>query len=499
VEFFVKPWAHQAEAITRAEALDEFALFFDVGTGKTCTAINILRHKFNLERRILRTLVLGPPIILKNWKDEFAMHSKLKPDQVIVLHGSATNRMKLLKRYGYDSNGNRTGRIFVTNYESLGMEELFEAIKAWHPEFLIADESHKLKDLKALRTKRACQLAIEEFDKKTKALIRPAPKYKLALTGSPILNSPMDIFSQYLFLDGGKTFGRNFFVFRSTYFYDKNAGMPKHRYFPDWQPIPAMMEVMNEKIFAKAAKAKKADCLDLPPFIKKKLYVQLTPKQRKMYEELKAEFVTWMEREGKDPSPIVAQLAITKALRLMQLTTGFVKTESGEEIQFAENPRLDALEELLKEKTPEHKVIIWAVWRENYVQLRGLCEKLKLSYVEVTGDIPAQKRFEFVEKFNTDPDCRVFISHPGAGGIGINLVSKCDVPSDIAVNYSRNFSLEHSIQAEARNYRGGAEKFESVVNYDFLAENSIDEVIDNCLSEKIKISERVLREISSKI
>jgi hypothetical protein len=82
-------------------------------------------------------------------------------------------------------------------------------------------------------------------------------EYRYLLTGTPILNSPLDIFSQYRALDSGKTFGKSFFAFRAHYFYDKNANMPRHVHFPNWQIRPTSYDELNEKIYAKAMRVEK--------------------------------------------------------------------------------------------------------------------------------------------------------------------------------------------------------------------------------------------------
>ncbi len=496
---FSSLWKHQQKAVLAANLLEYYALLMDPGVGKTATLIHILRGKMNDERRILRTLIFGPPIILKNWADEWKMHSRLDPAKVVLLTGSQDQRIAKFRKNAYNSDGSRTGAVFVTNYEALSMERLYAEFERWHPECLVADESQKIKDFKAKRTKLACALACEQYDKKTKKLIRPAPRYKYILTGTPILNTPMDIFTQFWFLDGGKTFGRNFFAFRGTYFRDRNAGMPKDKHFPDWVPIPEKLQQMNELIYLKASRAVKSECLDLPPLIKTTVKVGMTPAQGKMYQQMKKEFIAFMEREGRTPSPVTAQLAITKALRLMQITSGFARDVDGVDHSIEDTPKIQALEEILRASTPAHKVIVWAVWKENYEQIRKLCDRLGLNYVEITGDTPATERFSRVDRFNADPECHVFIGNPLAGGVGINLISKCDVPSDVAVFFSRTFSLESALQASARNYRGGAEKFVSVTHYDLVCEDTIDEVITEKLGQKIKISDEVLRDLSKEI
>jgi SNF2 family DNA or RNA helicase len=157
-------------------------------------------------------------------------------------------------------------------------------------------------------------------------------------------------------------------------------------------------------------------------------------------------------------------------------------------MEFTDNPRAQALSDILEDLTPHHKVIVWAVFKENYKQIREVLERLKLSYVEVHGEVSQKEKLNGVDKFNTDPTCRVFLGHPASGGIGINLVS-----ASISVFYSRNFSLENDIQAEARNYRSGSEQHKKITRIDLVTPDTIDEEVLEALSQKKQIGESVLR------
>jgi SNF2 family DNA or RNA helicase len=482
MNYLIQPWRHQLEAIDRAKNLPGFALFFEMGAGKTSTAINILRHRFNAARSVLRTLILCPPIVVKNWRSEWLAHSKLDPSRVVLLTGSGKQRLKLF-RANADKPG---GAIFVTNYESLLMSDLYEAFLQWGPEALIFDESHKLKSPTAKRSKLAEKLANPRGREKPLCYI---------LSGSPILNTPMDIFQQFLILDGGKTFGANYFGFRARYFRDRNAGMSRDKYFPDWrimtlerEGFDALSEI-NQKIYTMGMRVEKKDCMDLPPLVREKILVEMTPHQRKLYEEMKQDFLTFMNDQA-----IVATLAITKALRLMQIASGYVKTAEGNEISLENTPKMEALRELLEELTPNHKVLVWAVWRENYAQIRQVCNDLGIKYVEVHGDITSEKKFAAVDQFNSDPETRVFIGHPGSGGIGITLV-----PASYSIFYSRNFSLEQDLQAEARNHRGGSEIHPCITRIDLICEGTIDELVTSKLAEKVSIGEKILKDLSREL
>lgn len=466
----MKPlWKHQQEAIDRAMELPHYALFHEMGVGKTRTLIEILRRRFASEGRLMSTLILAPPVVLENWKREWAEYSKVNPGKVVILYGSQVRRIEILEK-------NQDKCILITNYESLTMDTLFEALKKWKPEILVLDEAHRCKSTQAKRTKRAIQLADRVV-------------YKYLLTGTPITNSAMDIFSQFRILDGGETFSKNFFIFRGNYFYDKNAGMPSHKHFPDWRIREGAMEDINKKIQAKAHRIKKQDCLDLPPLLRKEIYVELSESQQKLYKEMKRDFITFVQDKA-----CVASLAITKALRLQQIVSGFVSLEDGSNHKIRQTPRAQALKELLEDLTPQHKVLVWAVFKENYEQIRQVCEELNLKFVEVHGEIPPKKRQGLVDEFTNNPEIRVFIGHPGAGGIGINLIA-----ASYSIFFSRSFSLEQDLQAEARNYRGGSEVHEKITRIDLVAKETIDELILKRLSQKQEISEKVIDEMAREL
>lgn len=464
-------WKHQRDIICRAAPRRSFGIFAEMGTGKTCAAIQIMRQWFAQNKRVLRTLVLGPPIVVQNWKREFQQYSRVG-GEVICLEGAGKKRAQDISLYqGQD-------KIFVTNYESLLMKDVFDQLEAWGPEVIVFDESHKLKNISAKRTKQAIKLSDQA-------------KYRLVLTGTPVLNTPLDLFAQFRVMDGGELFGKNFFVFRAQYFADKNAGMPKDKHFPLWLPRPGALDELNKKIKPVSMVVKKADCLDLPPLVRQEIAVELSKDQRKLYESMKKDFIAYVNDKA-----CVANLAITKALRLQQIVSGFITLEgaAGEErvnVAIKDNPRAQALKELLEDIAPSHKVLVWAVFRENYAAVRAVCEALDLKYVEVHGEVSPAARQKAVDSFNTDPDVRVFLGHPGSAGIGINLVS-----ASYSVFYSRTFSLEQDLQAEARNYRGGSEIHEKVTRIDLVAKGTIDEIITAKLAAKVDVSEAILRDIA---
>ena len=471
MDYLRKPWVHQFEGINRAVKERGFGFFFDVGTGKSATLVNTLRHKYMDAQRVKRTLILCPPVVCPNWVNEFKINSRIPEKLMTVLDGTGKHREKAVRETGKDI------PIFITNYESLLMKGLFEALMEWQPEILVLDESHKCKDIKSKRTKAAIQIA-DQAD------------FVYLLTGTPFLNNYMDYFSQFRIMDGGETFGKNFFAFRNRYFVNKNANAPAHVKWAKWEIGPGAKEEMDELIAEKSMYVSKDEALDLPPLVKTTIEVGLSKAQQKVYDDMKRDFIAFVEDEA-----CVAELAVTKALRLQQIASGFIPVKGESNIQknvrFKENPRAVALKQLLEDLVPSHKVIIWAVFKENYESIREVCDSLKLKYAEVNGEVSAKNKAININLFNNSKDVNVFIGHPASAGIGINLIA-----SDCMIFYSRNFSLENDIQAEARCYRGGSEIHKKVTRFDLISPGTIDEIVSESLAQKKKIGFEGLRKMA---
>jgi len=463
-------WNHQEKGYNAGKDLPEFAYLFDVGTGKTLTAITVMRYKFALQQRIMRTLITSPLITLKNWEKEIRLFSKTPKERIIPLFGPVKRRIKLIQQALDKYNGEC---IFITNYEAFGRsKEFYDFVRTkLKPEYLICDESHRCKTHNSKVSKRVASIA----DKTS---------FRFILTGSLVTNSPFDIFSQFRILDKGESFGRNFFNFRMKYFYDKNYGMPKDKYFPDWHIKEGAYQEMNKIIYKKAMKADKEQCIDLPEKVETTIEVDLTPKQRKAYAEMKKHLITIVNDEA-----VTADIALVKLLRLSQIASGFVKSEDGTIIRF-ENEKKKALKELLFDicKEAGKKVIVWSVFKENYQQIREVCDDLKLEYVEGHGEVGNDEKFENIRAFNEDDNISVCIGHPASLGIGINLKS-----ASHSIWFSRDFSLEKKIQASARNYRGGSiDLHDKITEITLSCRETIDQEIDAALNSKIITSEKIL-------
>lgn len=469
-------WNHQVQALRMAENRENLALLMDMGTGKTRTCIEILRRKYAKHGKILKTLILSPIVVCENWKKEFALYSKINQNDILVLTDSGDARVKKMMSWVGDDLAR--AKVIVTNYHAMTMLNFFGLLCRYEFEVLVCDESQRLKNPTGKMAKAVAALS----DK---------ARYKYILTGTPVLNSPMDLFQQYRILDGGETFGKNFYGFRATFCEDKNSKRSGTTgYFPKWEVRESMLPVLASKIEPSSVRVLKSECLDLPPLIKQIIPVPLSAQQKRLYKEMRDEYIAFVDdlKKSDQPRTITAQIAATKALRLQQIVSGYAAVEQSDTAQILEDvPRLKILGELLEDITPGHKVIVWCVFKANYKMIRELCAKLKIDSTELHGAISAKQKEENMHKFRTDKNCRVMIANQGAAGVGVNLVE-----ASYSIYYSKGFSLEHDLQSEARNYRGGSEIHEKITRIDLIAPETIDELITSALEKKQSVSEQIL-------
>ena len=456
----MKLWAHQQLAVETARSKQHLALFYDIGTGKTGTMISILREHYNAHQRIARTIIFAPLSVCPQWKKEFLRFSKIDPNKILVLTASGKKRVELFKRAqeaGHDA-------IVVTNYESVQIKDFYDLLEKWQPEIAICDEGHRLKDSNSKRAKKIYPL--------TENCSR-----RFLLTGTPILNSLLDIFGQYRFLDR-RILGDGFWSFRARHFYDANAG--KKFAFPEWVPFPNAAKDIAAKIAETSLQAKREECLDLPPLQQIRVPIELAPEQKMAYKQMSRDFITQLG--GK---LCTAEFAMTKTLRMQQILAGFLQPDDAEPKFFEDQPRLDALMDII-ESIGDKKAIIWTTFQPTYKQIADRLEKAKLTYAFLTGEETTTQKINNVEAF-----CRgttqFLISNPAAGGEGVNLQE-----APVAIYYLRGYNLGHYLQSAGRNYRGGSERHSSIIHYQLIAEQTLDEVIAQALFDKKNIGDAVL-------
>jgi SNF2 family DNA or RNA helicase len=464
---------HQQEAIDMAKDREYMGLFWQAGTGKTRAAVEILTQRYKDEKKALRTLVLSPHVTLENWKEEFKKWAGTNHNVIALTKSGQRNKdmQKIL-------DGDTLVNVIVVNYEALRSKDFYKKLFKWKPEVVLCDESHRIKNPKAQVTKQV--LALSENT-----------NLRLALTGTPMTNSPLDLFSQALFLDKGKHFGKNFFVFRATYMHDINEsrkGLPK--YFPMFKPRKSMFPKLTLGMKALGTKVDKSEVLDLPDLVRTQVRVELSPKQKKMYEEMKKDAVAQIEN-AKSSGVSVAPLAIVQALRLQQIVSGFITDDEGKVVEVDPGktpPKYKAVKELVENYVDNcgEKVILWCCFKHDIKKLSTLFKDYKPAIIDGSTKDKQKEIKDF-----TGNETNLLIANRKAGGIGINLVE-----SRVSIVVSRNHSYEDEIQSEARNYRSGSERHALVLKLDIVAKDTIDEDILKALGEKENMDKAIIGALS---
>ena len=229
-----------------------FALLMEMGTGKTITSIAIVGKAY-LTGKIKRLLILAPKSIVAVWEDEFLKFADF-PYSLSVLTGTSakkTDQLKTIPHKGLE--------VAVVNYDSVPLIE--KELTAWHPDFLICDESSKIKNPTAKMSNATYRIA-------------KLCKYRLILTGTPIQNNPLDFFSQYKVLDDS-IFGKSFYAFKNEY-----AVLGTYNQPIGWRKLPELVK----KAHSIAFRVTKAEALDLPDTIDEIRPVALEDKAQKLYE-----------------------------------------------------------------------------------------------------------------------------------------------------------------------------------------------------------------------
>ena len=457
----MKLWKHQEEAVRICRERNFFAFLFDMGTGKTRTALEVLLEKMSKEGEVFPTLILVPKIVTIQWFRELqALGHENVTKATTILEDSGKNKAKQLE----DS----TKKVFITNHESLALEPTKSALLAKPWRALIVDESHRFKN-PVKRTATAIKIA----DK---------CEFVFLLTGTLVTNTYQDVWGQWRILHRGLV-PDSHFSFRHRFFIDKNSNMPRARYFPNWVVRDDRLPELSQLIADHSMRVKKEDVLTLPPLIRTKVYVELTKDQRAHYDRMERDFITFL---GDDAC--VAEMALTRLLRLMQLASGIFKLDGGE-VRTVDVAKLEALRELVSQICLEakEKVIIWSFWRATYGQLSSLCNELGLKFSMITGEQSMKDRQANIDSFNNDPETSVCIANQAAAGVGVNLQA-----AKYMIYYTKGFSLEHDLQSEARAYRAG-NKNPSITRIDIVTANTVEETVLEALEKKFETSELLHR------
>ena len=467
-KFKTKPYAHQMTALEKSWNKKVFALFMEMGTGKTKVAIDNMAMLYD-NGKINGALIIAPKGVYKNWySQEIPDHLPTHIQPITVLWKSLINKtqqkeLDKLFQTGHDFH------ILVMNVEAFSTKKGVDFAARFlncHNTFMVIDESTTIKNPGAKRTKNIVGLG-------------KYAKYRRILTGSPVTKSPLDLYKQCEFLDEYLLDHSSYYTFRTRY-----AVMRKANF--NGRSVEIVVGYKNlgelsEKLKPFSYRVLKDDCLDLPKKTFMKRVITLSAEQDKVYQQMKK--MALAQLNGK---MVTTASALTQLMRLHQITCGHFTADDGS-IQTIKNNRLSELTDLLDEV--EGKAIIWAHYQYDVKEIVKaiIKEHGEDSIVTYYGLTPQDERQNNIKKFQSDPKCRFLVGTPSTGGYGLTLTA-----ASTMIYYSNGYDLEKRQQSEARIDRIGQEK--PMTYIDIICEETVDERIVKALRKKINIATEIMGE-----
>ena len=467
-KFKTKPYAHQLTALEKSWNRETYAYFMEMGTGKTKVLIDNLAMLYD-KGKVNGALIVAPKGVVGTWyNNELPTHLPNHINHVTVLWKSAINKKQQEKLDTLFKTGEGL-HILIMNVEAFSTEKgkaFAEKFLSCHNTLMAIDESTSIKNPMAKRTKNILMMSKNS-------------KYRRIMTGSPVTKNPLDLFSQCYFLDPFHLDHESYYSFRMRYAVMKTANISGRRI----QLVAGFRNLgeLSEKLQPFSYRVLKEDCLDLPDKIFIKREIQLSPDQRKLYEQMKQEAIAILK--GKQTTTVNT---LTQLMRLQQITCGHFTADDGS-TQHIPNNRLTELMNVLEET--EGKAIIWAHYQYDIKSIIKEVNKIygPGSIVDYYGLTPQEDRQPNIKRFQSDPKCRFMVGTPSTGGYGITLTA-----ANTVIYYSNGYDLEKRLQSEDRAHRIGQKK--SVTYVDLMADDTVDEKIVQALRKKIDIASEVLGE-----
>lgn len=433
------PHDYQKYAAEYIESHPAAAVFLDMGLGKTSITLTALNNLLFDYFDVHRILVVAPLRVARTtWSDEIEKWEHLHNLTFAIAVGTEKERIVALEQ---------KADITMINRENL--QWLIE--KSGQPfeyDMVVLDELSSFKNHQA---------------KRFKALMKVRPKVKriVGLTGTPSSNGLIDLFAEFKILDMGERLGRFIGQYRNTYFKpDKVNGPIVYSY----KPLPGAEDAIYEKISDITISMKAADHLKMPELVNTKYMVYLSEKEKKKYDDMKAELVLNLP-EGE----ITAANAASLSGKLSQMANGAVYADD-ESILPIHDRKLDALEDIIE--SANGKPILIAYWfKHDIMRIEQRLNEKKIPFQKLDSDAS-------MKKWNKG-ELPVALIHPASAGHGLNLQSG----GSTLVWFGITWSLELYQQTVARLYRQG-QSSKTVTVMHILTQGTVDEKIMKALADK---------------
>ena len=438
-KFKTTPLPHQIEAFNYGMERERLLIGDDMGLGKTKESIDIMVAR---KREAVKCLIVcGVNSTKYNWAEEISKHSGEKS----VMIDGKTMSLRVQQIQGWYKGSEYFG---IINIESLRNKQIQDAIyngvKNGFIGAVVVDEIHKAKNGNS---------------QQGKALRTLKTPLRMGLSGTP-MNKVEDLWNILTWLGVEK---RTFYQFRNTYCIMGGFG--------GYQVVGYKnLESLNAELNKVMLRRKKEEVLDLPPKVYKTEYVELSRNQQRIYSDIRNGIIEDLENILTSINPLSC------TLRLRQLTGGLFTEE---------NPKLDRIKDMLEEEIIPNgcKAIIFSQWESITEIYKEALQKYNPIYI--TGKVDPEDRQREVERFQTDPNCKLAIGTIGAMGTGLTLNK-----ASFVFFVDKSWNSGDNGQAEDRAHRIGTEGTVNIIS--LVAKGSIDEGVEEHLLEGKDVVDRVV-------
>lgn len=446
-------WQNQEEALEFALTHPSCMLDMEMGTGKTRVAIDTVFAR----KDVYRVLVVCPKAVVGVWREN--LH-KFAPDHNWqcwdLQKGSVKSKAEDLRKWVKIP---ASKQFVIINYDCVWRKEMGDLILKLGFHMVILDESHRAK-------------AAGSKVSKYLAMLGKRVKYKMCLSGTPMANSPLDVYGQYRFLDP-TIYGTRHDLFLQEY---AIMGGPERRFIVGFRN----QKDLNRKFDSIAYHCKMSEIADkiklpdsLPPTRRN---VTLPAKDRKTMKELSREFVAEC-----GSGHVVVNNVLVSLIRMQQICSGFCFTKESVfdngEMQELNTSKEDALCEMLGDIGKSENVVVFCQFRHDLEAIKRATLKSERSYFELSG---SENTLDDWKKYN-------------GGVIGVQIQAGAEGVDMTKANHAVYFSIPHSLamynQSKARLYRPGQKRPVSFCH--LIAEGTIDEALYKTLLKKEDIIESI--------
>jgi len=420
----------------------------EMGLGKTLQAISIAIFKrdiFNFKS----VLIICPSSLKYQWKKEI---EKFTDEKAKIVEGPRDVRHQTYKK--------NSSYFLITNYEAVLRD--VTVIKKYSPDMIILDEAQKIKN----------------YDTKTSSAVKSIPKkHALVITGTPLENRLLDLYSIMNFIEPTVLAPQWEFSMNHCYF-DKSKKNKITGYYG--------LQILKDKLNSYIIRREKSDVFnELPDIQEIVVPIELTSEQAEIHSGYARSLAPILSKKHKTIYDMQRIFQLLSSMRMVCDSTYLVDKESNI------SPKLEELKTILLDKlsivSKKRKVIIFSEWKTMLHLISKMLNANGIKHVTLSGDVPVKNRTKLIDEFENDPDALVFLSTE-AGGTGLNMQF-----ADTVINFELPWNPAKKNQRFGRINRIG-QKSSKLTQINLVALNSIEERIADGIIVKESLFDAVLNE-----